>query len=70
MAMFEPTKGLGVIACDECAETSVIPADVLHIADKETYQKVLNGEIELKAKVVEGRLVLQVPEESGDSEGG
>jgi len=56
MAMFEPTKGLVAIACDSCATTKILIADVLHIEDEETYQKVVNGELEFKAKVENGRV--------------
>jgi hypothetical protein len=59
--MFEPTKGLVAIACDATATTTILPCDVLHIDDQETYEKVLNGEVELVAKVVDGRLTLSIP---------
>ena len=65
----EPTKGLVAIACDECATVTILVADVLHIADEETYKKVLNGEVEMKATVMDGRVKLEVVT-SGNSGGG
>jgi hypothetical protein len=64
MPAFEPTKGLAVIACDETATVKILPAKVLHIADKATFDKVISGEQELTAKVEGDYLVLSLPAES------
>ena len=51
MAAPEVTKGIVAIGCDENGEVMVFPAKFLHIADKETFDAVVSGQVELKAKV-------------------
>jgi len=70
MPAFEPTKGLAVIACDGCGVVKVLPAKVLHVEDEETFNKILNGEQELTAKVEGDYLVLSVAESGEGGEGG
>ena len=60
MAVFEPTKGLAVIACDETATVKILPAKVLHV-DKATFDAIMDGTQKLEAKVEDGYLVLSVP---------
>jgi len=65
MAVFEPTKGLAVIACDENATIKLLPAKVLHV-DKKTFDDIMSGKQTLEAKVENGYLVLSVPQNGGN----